>query len=1127
MAPHPYAIADAAYRSLVSEGKSQSIIISGESGAGKTETSKIVMKFLAQTGGEDKAGKYQEKILEANPILEAFGNARTLRNNNSSRFGKLQKMYFDSKGDIVGAQITTYLLESSRVVRHGQGERNYHVFYQLCAGASQEECQSWNLSPAADFHYLKQGDCVAFDGVSDVEEFQNLRQAMESLGISREEISSVFSVLAGILHLGNVEFVQKEGDNNKPYCEFLSDDALGKTAVLLGFNVEELKDRLSKRYMKVNGGTSTWIPLDAMQAVYTRDAFAKVLYRRLFDWLVTRINGCIFRSEEIELSQFIGILDIYGFEALEHNSFEQLCINLANEKLQQFFIDRVFVREQDLYKREAIKWIDISYPDNKDVIDLISGKINGIMHLLDDQCKVPKATDGNFTALVYSKLSSHKRLKTQKGFSTKEAFVIKHFAGDVCYETNGWLDKNNDMLNSELEHLIDNSQNSLTKQLVNAEALKQSANRFKSVSNHFLSQLEVLMLNLGQSAQNYIRCIKPNSNQEAGRFDKQLVLNQLICSGTIELLRLMHAGYPNRCKYDDLYSRFKSMLPADMQSLDPRSFVEAVLMAYQVDTTQFQLGLSRVFLKSGQLAFLEELRGRGEQAPADVIARIRAWMRRRRFRRVVYGIKCAAKLTKLISSIQSRNRFRMCVRTAYLLHKRLIPIARSVRAKCLFARLMTKRGKAELTTSLDRLRIHAIKASKQTNGAKALLERLHATLLGRGFFSLSGFAMAKACIAKVTSRMQTKRTNKLRKGFGSFLEHFVKSREQDTDLEIDDAHYATHYMSLPKVFTTSENHLIHFDQTCVSKYNVFDGSITVLEGLNDNILSIEQHPTDKDVFASSDGGSDGKIVIWNAQTMRIMSTIKVVSLLNKQNSINALHGAYLLSFSPSGEFLACVVSNAQHTLSLWNWRSGELVASRNTEKQYVACLNFNPERGWIVCAGDSHINAFTLEETENGIKLSKNTIHRKGDISSVCTLDNGCMLFGSIAGHMLYLDGKGRICELEDYHYGSEVVDVKSFTPPACDAESANHRDMAVSVDDSGRIVTWNANGIGKLAKQVLGSGLEGDEEFTACSLALHTKEPRVLYLASSTLQVLQVNLDADQMDVEEIIDASQCTVMA
>ncbi|GMI64513.1 myosin XI A [Hibiscus trionum] len=428
LSPHPFAIADSAYRQMINEKISQAILVSGESGAGKTESTKMLMQYLAFMGGQNsntEERSVEQKVLESNPVLEAFGNAKTVRNNNSSRFGKFVEIQFNEWGRISGAAIRTYLLERSRVCQVSDPERNYHCFYMLCA-APAEDVEKYKLGNPRTFHYLNQSNCIDLDVLDDSKEYLETRRAMDVVGINQAEQESIFRVVAGILHLGNVEFAKgKETDAAEPK-DVKSRLHLKTVSELFMCDEKSLEDSLVKRII-VTRGESITKALDPDTAALSRDALAKIVYSKLFDWLVEKINISI--GQDPKSKFLIGVLDIYGFESFKTNSFEQFCINLTNEKLQQHFNQHVFKMEQEEYKKEEIDWSYIEFVDNQDILDLIEKKPGGIIALLDEACMFPRSTHETFAEKLYQTFKDHKRFIKPKLARTD--FTICHYAGDV------------------------------------------------------------------------------------------------------------------------------------------------------------------------------------------------------------------------------------------------------------------------------------------------------------------------------------------------------------------------------------------------------------------------------------------------------------------------------------------------------------------------------------------------------------------------------------------------------------------------------------------------------------------------------------------------------------------------
>ncbi|KAL7113224.1 hypothetical protein ACP275_04G048900 [Erythranthe tilingii] len=650
LSPHPFAVADAAYRLMRNEGISQSILVSGESGAGKTESTKLLMQYLAYMGGRSKSeGRtVEQQVLESNPVLEAFGNAKTLRNNNSSRFGKFVEIQFDQMGKISGAAIRTYLLERSRVCQVSDPERNYHCFYMLCA-APEEDMKKYKVGDPRKFHYLNQSKCYELSGVDESKEYIATKKAMDTVGISSEEQDAIFRVVAAILHLGNIEFTKgKEIDSSMPKDE-KSWFHLKTAAELFMCDAKSLEDSLCKRIIVTRDETITK-ELDPEAAVDSRDALAKVVYSRLFDWLVDKINNSI--GQDPNSKCLIGVLDIYGFESFKTNSFEQFCINLTNEKLQQHFNQHVFKMEQEEYTKEEINWSYIEFIDNKDVLDLIEKKPGGIIALLDEACMFPRSTHETFSQKLYQTFKNHKRFSKPK--LARSDFTVSHYAGDVTYQTELFLDKNKDYVIAEHKDLLCASTCSFVSRLFpvsNEESSKQS--KFSSIGARFKQQLQALLETLSSTEPHYIRCVKPNNLLKPAIFENQNVLQQLRCGGVMEAIRISCAGYPTKRPFLEFVHRFGILSPEVLKGSTDEVAVCKKLLE-KVGLEGYQIGKTKVFLRAGQMAELDARRTEVLGRSASIIQRkIRSYMAKKNFtllRRSAIFIQsvCRGELTRCI-----------------------------------------------------------------------------------------------------------------------------------------------------------------------------------------------------------------------------------------------------------------------------------------------------------------------------------------------------------------------------------------------------------------------------------------------------------------------------------------------
>lgn len=628
LSPHVFAVADVAFRAMINEGKSNSILVSGESGAGKTETTKMLMRYLAHLGGRSgvEGRTVEQQVLESNPVLEAFGNAKTIRNNNSSRFGKFVEIQFDKNGRISGAAVRTYLLERSRVCQISDPERNYHCFYLLCA-APPEDIEKYKLGNPKSFHYLNQSNCYELDGVKDAHEYLATRRAMDVVGISEQEQDAIFRVVAAILHLGNINFAKGKEIDSSVLKDEKSRFHLNMTAELFRCDAQSLEDALIKRVMVTPEEVITRT-LDPVNALSSRDALAKTVYSRLFDWLVDKINNSI--GQDPNSKSLIGVLDIYGFESFKCNSFEQFCINFTNEKLQQHFNQHVFKMEQEEYTKEEINWSYIEFVDNQDVLDLIEKKPGGIISLLDEACMFPKSTHETFAQKLYQTFKNNKRFIKPK--LSRTDFTISHYAGEVKYQADLFLDKNKDYVVAEHQALLTASKCFFVAGLfppLPEESSKSS--KFSSIGSRFKIQLQSLMETLSATEPHYIRCVKPNNVLKPGIFENSNVIQQLRCGGVLEAIRISCAGYPTRRTFYEFLNRFGLLAPEVLEgNYDDKVACQMILD--KKGLKGYQIGKTKVFLRAGQMAELDARRSEVLAKAARTIQRqIRTYIARKEF----------------------------------------------------------------------------------------------------------------------------------------------------------------------------------------------------------------------------------------------------------------------------------------------------------------------------------------------------------------------------------------------------------------------------------------------------------------------------------------------------------------
>lgn len=627
---------------MLRDNKNQTIVVSGESGAGKTVSAKYIMRYFATRHPSDSPGsrakkgpeamsKTEEAILATNPIMEAFGNAKTTRNDNSSRFGKYIEIMFDKETNIIGAKIRTYLLERSRLVFQPLKERNYHIFYQLVAGVTDKERQELGLLPIEQFDYLNQGNTPTIDGVDDKAEFKATKQSLTTIGVSEGEQAEIFKLLAGLLHLGNV----KIGASRTESVLAATEPSLVKACEILGIDAPEFAKWIVKKQLVTRGEKIT-SNLSQAQAIVVRDSVAKFIYSSLFDWLVEIINRSLATEEVLSrVKSFIGVLDIYGFEHFAKNSFEQFCINYANEKLQQEFNQHVFKLEQEEYLREKIDWTFIDFADNQPCIDLIEGKL-GILSLLDEESRLPMGSDEQFVTKLHHNYAADKHKFYKKPRFGKSSFTVCHYAIDVTYESDGFIEKNRDTVPDEHMAVLRASTNAFLGQVLDAasavrekdlaqassNAVKPAAgrrigvavNRKPTLGGIFKSSLIELMTTINSTDVHYIRCIKPNEAKEAWKFEGPMVLSQLRACGVLETVRISCAGYPTRWTYEEFALRYYMLVPSQQWTSEIRQMADAILtkalgankVAPGMD--KYQMGLTKIFFRAGMLAFLENLR---------------------------------------------------------------------------------------------------------------------------------------------------------------------------------------------------------------------------------------------------------------------------------------------------------------------------------------------------------------------------------------------------------------------------------------------------------------------------------------------------------------------------------------
>ncbi|XP_060898840.1 myosin heavy chain, fast skeletal muscle-like [Labrus mixtus] len=664
--PHIFSISDNAYQFMLQDGENQSILITGESGAGKTVNTKRVIQYfatIAVAGGKkvEQTGKIQgsleDQIIAANPLLEAYGNAKTVRNDNSSRFGKFIRIHFGTTGKLASADIETYLLEKSRVTFQLSAERSYHIFYQLMTGHKPELIDSLLITKNPyDFPMISQGE-ISVKSIDDVEEFIATDTAIDILGFTAEEKQGIYKLTGAVMHHGNMKFKQKQREEQ---AEPDGTEVADKIAYLLGLNSADMLKSLC--YPRVKVGNEMVVKGQTVPQVHNSvSALCKSIYEKMFLWMVVRINEMLDTKQPRNF--FIGVLDIAGFEIFDYNSLEQLCINFTNEKLQQFFNHHMFVLEQEEYKKEGIEWEFIDFGmDLAACIELIE-KPMGIFSILEEECMFPKASDVTFKNKLYDqhlgKTKSFEKPKPAKG-KAEAHFALVHYAGTVDYNVTGWLDKNKDPLNDSVVQLYQKSSIKLLANLYVAHSSgddskggkkggKKKGGSFQTVSALFRENLGKLMTNLRSTHPHFVRCLIPNESKTPGLMENFLVIHQLRCNGVLEGIRICRKGFPSRILYADFKQRYKvlnaSVIP-EGQFIDNKKASEKLLESIDVDKTQYKFGYTKVFFKAGLLGTLEEMR---DQKLVELVmitqALFRGYLMRREFvkmmqrREAIYSIQ--------------------------------------------------------------------------------------------------------------------------------------------------------------------------------------------------------------------------------------------------------------------------------------------------------------------------------------------------------------------------------------------------------------------------------------------------------------------------------------------------------
>ncbi|XP_037708007.1 myosin heavy chain, muscle isoform X4 [Drosophila subpulchrella] len=707
--PHIFAISDGAYVDMLTNHVNQSMLITGESGAGKTENTKKVIAYFATVGASKKTeeaakskGSLEDQVVQTNPVLEAFGNAKTVRNDNSSRFGKFIRIHFGPTGKLAGADIETYLLEKARVISQQSLERSYHIFYQIMSGSVAGVKDMCFLSDNIyDYFNVSQGK-VTVPNMDDGEEFQLADQAFDILGFTKEEKENVYRITAAVMHMGGMKFKQR---GREEQAEQDGEEEGGRVSKLFGCDTAELYKNLLKPRIKV-GNEFVTQGRNVQQVTNSIGALCKGVFDRLFKWLVKKCNETLDTQQKRQ--HFIGVLDIAGFEIFDYNGFEQLCINFTNEKLQQFFNHHMFVLEQEEYKREGIDWAFIDFGmDLLACIDLIE-KPMGILSILEEESMFPKATDQTFSEKLTNthlgKSAPFQKPKPPKPGQQAAHFAIGHYAGCVSYNITGWLEKNKDPLNDTVVDQFKKSQNKLLIEIFADHAGQSGGGEqakggrgkkgggFATVSSAYKEQLNSLMTTLRSTQPHFVRCIIPNEMKQPGMVDAHLVMHQLTCNGVLEGIRICRKGFPNRMVYPDFKMRYQILNPGGIVGVeDPKKCGSLILESTTLDPDMYRIGHTKVFFRAGVLGQMEEFR---DERLGKIMSWMQAWARGYLSRK---GFKKLQEQRVALKVVQRNLRKYLQLRTWpwYKLWQKVKPLLNVSRIEDEIARLEEKAKKAE------------------------------------------------------------------------------------------------------------------------------------------------------------------------------------------------------------------------------------------------------------------------------------------------------------------------------------------------------------------------------------------------------------------------------------------------
>uniref|UniRef100_A0A0N5BPB1 Myosin motor domain-containing protein n=1 Tax=Strongyloides papillosus TaxID=174720 RepID=A0A0N5BPB1_STREA len=823
--PHIYAIAKKALNNIKLFNKDQTIIVSGESGSGKTEAQKEILKFICNTWySNDKL--IERKILYSNLILESFGNAMTVKNKNSSRFVKYISFNFDNGHKVIGGKVIYYLLERSRIIYQTKHERNYHIFYQFILGANDKWRKEFNVNKIDQFEYLSKGcqsilnygkDCI----IDDVNSYGRLIEALKEIGYNYDNIKEIFKILSGILHLGNIKFYHKTNDGE---CDVKNEDSLKQVSLLYGFECDMLKNALTSKKIYVSGNATNKDPISIhlkyTEAVNARDALAKKIYTRLFDSIVLSINDKIKATSSKYHS--LSVLDIAGFEFYKINCFEQLCINYTNEKLRNFFNKIIFINEQKLLNQENIFTGKINFTDNSECLQLFDSKFDGIFTLLKEETYLPQPSSIHFTESVFNRNNKNKNLTTgkeydMKGYEDNEGFVIRHYANDVFYDTKNFIEKDNDILYSSLEDFLQQSTNIYFKQLFNSKNPNNlSKHNSPTISLTFKHQLDELLREIESSGIHFIQCIKPNDLMNSNVFDGNKVIKQLSYSGINDALFMMNVGFPCKIDINELYKRYEEYLNGWMKKIDRRVFLVALFNVIDLDKKMYKFGVTKIFFEKPAYEKFDKLLKHEEiMVSAN---KVKCHFHKKKWKRIIFSIIFVVNISKNFSKKNNAAIIIQAYVKGFLLRKKVKKIFELYNELCNFSEIIDR--------NMEMIENFSSKRKKN--------------LCERSKEVLTLIIVAKSCCKKLNYKKVhylVKDHNEISyKMFNllSSIENVILEDELNKHLEIDEKDLDEHY-NLRSVGEPTST-ILEDKQKHTKKYKKLNDSIKKVKNIKNSII---------------------------------------------------------------------------------------------------------------------------------------------------------------------------------------------------------------------------------------------------------------------------------------------------